>query len=78
MPLEEGSQNALQLRGVDLPGELLRSDSGGVLCQINIVGSEDSNIVSVGCTFIFPFEVVAVGLFHIQMRISFPFLIGKD
>ena len=61
MPLEEGGQNALQLRSIDLPGNFLRSDSGGVFFQINIVGSEDGDIVSVECVYIFPFEVVAVG-----------------
>ena len=61
MPLEEGSQNALQLRGVDLSGKFLHSDSGGVIGQINIVGSEDGDIVSVECVYIFPFEVVTVG-----------------
>ena len=60
MPLEEGGQNALQLRGIDLSGNFFRSDSDGVIGQINILGSEDGDIVSVECVYIIPFEVVIV------------------
>ena len=60
MPLEKGVQRALLIQGIDLPGNLLRSNSGVRVFRFNMVGEEDEGRASTEGVSLRPHEAVTV------------------